>query len=165
MPTLRSNDAHEYRALLTWTGNTGSGTATYDGYGRSYRIAITGKPELQMSADAAFRGDASAYNPEDLFLAAISGCHMLSYLALCARRGVSVVAYEDHSSGVLRLKGGGGAFEQVTIAPVVTIADGRHASLAAELHDRAAECCFIANSCRVPIHHRPTIRVQEALHV
>jgi organic hydroperoxide reductase OsmC/OhrA len=160
MPTLRSNDAHEYRALLTWTGNTGSGTATYDGYGRSYRIAITGKPSSDVT-DAAFRSDTSL-QPQDLRR---SGVHMLSYLALCARRGVSVVAYEDHSSGVLRLKGGGGAFEQVTIAPVVTIADGRHASLAAELHDRAAECCFIANSCRVPIHHRPTIRVQEALHV
>jgi organic hydroperoxide reductase OsmC/OhrA len=156
-----SNGTHEYTAHLTWTGNQGAGTATYDGYGRSYRVTIDGKPELRMSADASFRGDATMYNPEDLFLASISGCHMLSYLALCARRGVSVIEYEDYSSGILRLEGGGGSFEQVTIAPVVTIADGRHAALAAELHDRAAECCFIANSCRVPIHHRPTIRVLE----
>jgi organic hydroperoxide reductase OsmC/OhrA len=155
-----AKDTHEYTAHLTWTGNTGTGTATYEDYRRSYRIAIPGKPELQMSADATFRGDGGVHNPEDLFLAAISGCHMLSYLALCARRGVSVVAYEDHSSGILRLKGGGGAFERVTIAPVVTIADERQAALAAELHDRASECCFIASSCRVPIHHHPTIRVR-----
>lgn len=156
-----ANDSHEYALHLTWTGNNGAGTATYDGYGRSYRVTIDGKPELLMSADASFRGDARVHNPEDLFLASISGCHMLSYLALCARRGVSVIAYEDHSSGILRLEGGGGSFERVTIAPVVTIADGGNALLAAELHDRAAECCFIANSCRVPIHHRPIIHVLE----
>jgi organic hydroperoxide reductase OsmC/OhrA len=155
------NGTHEYTAHLAWTGNRGAGTPTYDGYGRSYRVTIDGKPELLMSADAAFRGDGSMYNPEDLFLASISGCHMLSYLALCARRGVSVISYEDHSSGILRLEGGGGSFEQVTIAPIVTIADGGQTMLATELHDRAAECCFIGNSCRVPIHHRPTIRVLE----
>ena len=154
-----ASDTHEYSAHLTWTGNSGTGTATYEGYSRSHRVTVDGKPELRMSADAAFRGDRGVYNPEDLFLVSISSCHMLSYLALCARRGVTVIAYEDHSSGILRLNGGGGAFEQVIIAPLVTIADAAHVALAGELHDRAAGCCFIASSCRVPIHHRPTIEV------
>lgn len=153
---------HLYESRLTWTGNTGAGTSAYDRYGRSYRISIDGKPDLNGSADPAFRGDAAVHNPEDHFLAAIAGCHMLSYLALCARRGVNVTAYEDTARGVLRLSGGGGAFERVTLAPVVTIADAEQFDLARELHDEAAECCFIANSCRVRIHHEPEIRVEAA---
>jgi organic hydroperoxide reductase OsmC/OhrA len=160
-----TKNAHVYETRLTWTGNTGAGTSGYERYSRSYRIAIEGKPNLNGSADPVFRGDAAVHNPEDHFLAAISGCHMLSYLALCARRGVNVVAYEDHARGVLRLSGGGGSFEQVTIAPVVTITDALHEALAMELHDRAAESCFIATSCRVPIHHHPTIRVKESMNV
>jgi organic hydroperoxide reductase OsmC/OhrA len=150
---------HRYESRLTWIGNTGAGTSAYDRYSRSYRISITGKPDLHGSADAAFRGDAAIHNPEDHFLAAISGCHMLSYLALCARRDVNVIAYEDHARGVLRLSGGSGAFEEVTLAPVVTIDDPDHVPLAMELHDEAAKCCFIANSCSVRIHHEPEIRV------
>ena len=154
-----TRNAHLYEAHLTWTGNTGSGTSGYEQYGRSYRIDMEGKPVLLGSADAAFRGDADVHNPEDHFLAAISGCHMLSYLALCARRGVNVIAYEDNATGVLRLSGGSGAFEQVTLHPLVTIEDRAHEALAMELHDEAAECCFIANSCSVRIEHRPEVRV------
>ena len=60
---------HEYAATLVWDGNKGTGTTTYDGYGRQYRVQIEGKPELRGSADPMFRGDAGAHNPEDLFLA------------------------------------------------------------------------------------------------
>ena len=124
-------------------------------------MSISGKPDLFGSADAAFRGDTGIHNPEDHFLAAIAGCHMLSYLALCARRGVSVLSYEDHASGLLRLRpDGGGAFERVTLAPTVVVADAAHVALAIELHDRAAELCFIAGSCRTPIEHRPTVAAE-----
>ena len=126
------------------------------------RVTIAGKPDLNGSADPAFRGDAAVHNPEDHFLAAISGCHMLSYLALCAREGVNVIAYADNARGIIHLSGGSGAFEQVTLHPVVTIEDPGQSSLATALHDRAAECCFIANSCRVRIEHRPVVHVAGA---
>jgi len=152
-------NTHVYQALLTWTGNTGAGTTGYERYSRSYRISMEGKPDLNGSADPVFRGDAGVHNPEDHFLAAISGCHMLSYLALCARRGVNVIAYEDDAHSILRLSGGSGAFEQVTLHPVVSIEDRAHEALAMQLHDEAAECCFIANSCSVRIEHQPAVRV------
>ena len=156
-------NAHEYTARLAWTGNNGTGTANYASYGRGYRITIPGKADLHGSADAAFRGDPGIHNPEDHFLAAISGCHMLSYLALCARGGVRVLSYEDHATGLLLLRpDGGGAFERVTLAPTVVVADEAHVTLAIELHDRAAELCFIAGSCRTPIEHRPNVLYDEA---
>ncbi len=150
---------HEHEALVTWTGNTGSGTATYAGYGRSWRTAVPGKPDLDGSAEPLFRGDPARYNPEDLLLISVSSCHMLSYLALCARHGVTVLSYEDDAKGRMSFGGdGGGRFEEVVLHPKVTLDSGADAALAARLHERAHELCFIANSCRMPIRVEATIR-------
>jgi organic hydroperoxide reductase OsmC/OhrA len=159
----RMNGEHHYSAHLIWDGNRGDGTASYAGYGRQYRIVIDGKPDLNGSADPAFRGDADRHNPEDLFLAAISACHMLSYLALCAKYGIQVTAYEDAATATMREDGkGGGRFEEVLLHPVVTIADAAQAERATKLHERAHEQCFIANSCSVPIRHEPVVRAEVA---
>jgi len=156
-------NAHDYKAHLVWDGNLGTGTSTYTGYGRKYRLQIDGKPDLTGSADPIFRGDANTYNPEDLFVAALSSCHLLSYLALCARTKINVVAYEDNASGTLLLRpDGGGAFESVTLRPVVTIAPGSDEKRALELHDTAHDLCFIAASVKVPVHHEPLVKVAQA---
>lgn len=153
-----SGKEHEYVARLTWDGNPGDGTASYERYGRQFVVQIDGKPDLRGSADPQFRGDAALHNPEDLFLAAISTCHMLSYLALCARRGVRVVAYEDEARGTLRFDGtGGGRFVEVTLHPRVTISADSDLALARELHGEAHETCYVASSCSVPIHHQPVV--------
>jgi organic hydroperoxide reductase OsmC/OhrA len=150
---------HDYAARLIWDGNSGEGTSGYERYGRRYRILVAGKPDLAGTADPMFRGEADRHNPEDLFLAAISACHMLTYLALCARRGIRVTAYEDDAHGRMALHAnGGGAFEEVTLRPTVSIANAEYAPLALQLHASAHELCFIAASCRVPIRHEPTIR-------
>src|SRR5215467_12723960 len=98
---------HTYNAHVVWDGNLGDGTSSYARYGRDYHVSIAGKPELHGSADAMFRGTAERHNPEDLFLAAITTCHMLSYLALCTRRGVNVLAYEDRAYAVLAVRADG----------------------------------------------------------
>ena len=154
-----ADGGHAYATRVVWEGNTGEGTARYTGYGREYRVAIAGKPDLRGSADPAFRGNAERHNPEELFLASLSACHMLFYLSLCARAGVRVLAYEDEARGTMRVDaGGGGRFEAITLHPAVTIDGGSDAALAAQLHDRAHALCFIANSCSVPIHHQATVR-------
>lgn len=150
---------HAYANHLIWTGNLGDGTSSYAAYSRRYRVLVDGKPELIGSANRAFRGEANVHDPEDLFLASLSACHMLAYLALCARQGVRVLEYEDHASGILVTHAdGGGQFESVTLSPVVTIAEGSDTDLAARLHDTAHARCFIANSCSVPVRHEATIR-------
>lgn len=150
--------AHAYAAGVVWEGNTGEGTASYAGYGRGYRVVVDGKPDLPGSADPAFRGDGGRHNPEDLFLAALSACHMLFYLSLCARGGVRVLAYADRATGTLRMEpDGGGRFESVTLHPVVRIHPDDDAELAARLHETAHARCFIANSCGVPIRHEAVV--------
>ena len=158
--TANQQHVHEYAARLIWDGNLGHGTSSYTGYSRRYHVEVAGKPELVGTADPAFRGEADKYNPEDLFLTAIAACHMLSYLALCARKGIRVVAYEDEVSGTMTVdSNGGGRFEEVLLRPKVTLADAEGEARATALHETAHELCFIANSCRVPIRHQPTVKI------
>jgi organic hydroperoxide reductase OsmC/OhrA len=143
---------HLYALHLAWDGNGGEGTTSYAGYTRRHRITIGGKPDLLATADPAFRGHADTHNPEDFLLAAVSSCHMLSYLALCARAGIVVTSYDDDATGTLVFDGrGGGKFSEITLRPRVVVADPSHAARAAELHHRAHELCFIANSVSAPI--------------
>lgn len=87
-----SGRTHSYTCALTWTGNLGTGTSGYKEYARDHVFRGPGKPDLPGSSDPAFRGDARRYNPEELLVAAISSCHMLWYLHLCADAGVIVLA-------------------------------------------------------------------------
>lgn len=148
---------HEYATRLVWEGNNGSGTAEYATYGRQYRVLISGKPDIEGSADPVFRGDAAKHNPEDLFVAAISSCHLLSYLALCARNKIGVVSYEDEAIGTMSLTpDGGGKFDEVVLRPCVTIMSG-DLDLAINLHETAHHQCYVANSCSCVIRNEPSV--------
>ncbi len=160
MTTDASHRSHHYRTALVWEGNLGTGTADYRSYGRQYRVRIAGKPDLLGSADPAFRGDPAVHNPEDLLVAALSGCHLLSYLALCARAGVRVLEYTDAAEGTMVLRAdGGGSFQEVILRPRVTVAAGTDLELASALHARAGQLCFIAGSCNFPVRHQAEVRV------
>jgi organic hydroperoxide reductase OsmC/OhrA len=143
---------HRYTLKVTWTGNTGRGTAGYRAYERSHEIASTGKPVIPGSSDPGFRGDRSRWNPEELLLASLSACHQLWYLHLCAEAGVTVTAYEDEPEGrMIEDSDGGGRFSEVILRPRVTISAGSDRQAAEALHERAHELCFIANSVRCPV--------------
>jgi len=151
---------HRYSVRTTWTGDRGTGTSGYRDYDRAVTLEIQGKPELLASSDKPFRGDPSRWNPEDMLLAALSECHLLSYLHACVQAGVVVVGYEDEASGLMVEDGhGGGAFREVVLRPRVTVADASMTDAAAAAHAQANEWCFIANSVNFPVHHEPTILV------
>ena len=147
-----------YKTLVTWTGNRGSGTTDYAAYGRDYEIAVKGKPPVQGSSDPAFRGDPGRHNPEDMLVAALSACHMLWYLHIASSAGITVVAYEDEAEGVMALDAsGGGRFRNVILRPHITIAPGGDTLLARDLNAAAHEKCFIANSVNFPVSCEPRI--------
>ena len=152
------SNEHDYRLALRWAG----ATTSYAAYDRSFQLRAPGKPTLTGSADPQFRGDASLHNPEDLFVAAIASCHMLAYLALCARAGICVTRYADDPHGTLITDArGGGRFSQITLRPSVQIAPGSDVARALALHHDAHERCFIASSCSAPIACDPTVTVGE----
>lgn len=148
---------HQYTLKVKWTGNLGVGTKDYTAYSRNYIISAKNKVDIQASSDTIFRGDLKRYNPEELFLASISSCHMLWYLHLCADAGIIIIDYVDEPTGILSLKTNNGCFTAVTLNPIVTIFHIRDEELAISLHNEANKKCFIANSCNFAIHHSPKI--------
>lgn len=155
--------SHRYATTLTWTGNTGQGTASYRSYERAYEVAAEGKPALLGSSDPSFRGDPGRWNPEELLLASISSCHQLWYLHLCAVNGVVVVAYRDEAAATMvEDETGGGRFESATLRPHVTIAAGSDPEKAMALHHEANAKCFVANSLNFPVAHEASVEVAPA---
>jgi organic hydroperoxide reductase OsmC/OhrA len=150
---------HAYATELTWTGNTGAGTATYRSYRRTCEVRAAGKPVLAGSSDPHFRGDADRWNPEELLVAALAQCHLLAFLHEAATGGVVVVDYSDAATGTLATEGNGGRMTEVVLHPLVTVAAPEMAERCAELHERAHANCFIANSVNFPVTHDPVVRV------
>ena len=151
------SDAHEhaFACRLTWTG----ATTSYAAYERTWVVDFDGKPSLVGSAAPIFRGDGARHNPEDLLVAALAACHFLSYAALCARRGVILLAYEDAATGAMsRDDGGVTRFTEVVLRPIATLADASDVSLALALHEPAHAECFIASSVNFPVRLEPSTR-------
>ena len=135
-----------YHFDLKWTGFTGN-----ENYLRSGLVRLENKT-LEVSADAAFRGDKTKWNPEELLLISIASCHMLSYLHLCSVNKILVKSYSDSPKAIMMLEANGvGKFVEATLSPVVEV-DPSHVEKAKELHHEAHQKCFIANSVNFPIN-------------
>lgn len=150
--------SHQYAMHLVWTGNKGEGTSTYRSYDRSYTISINNKADFYGTADPLFRGDATKHNPEELLVMALSSCHLLSYLHLCAVNGIVLTEYEDDARGTMvedEVKGG--YFAEVTLNIKMKITDISKNEIASELHHQANKLCFIANSVNFPVRHNVVI--------
>ncbi|HEY7728034.1 MAG TPA: OsmC family protein [Candidatus Eisenbacteria bacterium] len=150
-------EAHEFRCRLVWTGAANGGTTDYETYSREYRIDGEAKSlSIRGTSAAAFCGDPTLWNPEEMLVAALSACHFLTYAALCARARITVVAYEDNAWGEMKRIDGRVRFSEVVLRPRVTIASGDPARARA-LHGKAHEHCFIAGSVNFPVRHEPYV--------
>lgn len=154
---------HAYAVEVEWTGAGAEGTSTYRSYTRDHVIRVDGLPDILGSADPTFRGDRTRHNPEQLLLASLAQCHMLSYLHQAASRGIVVTAYRDAASGTMVTEGTGGRFTQAVLRPVVTITDASQAADALDAHAQANRDCFIASSVAFPVLHEPAIVVGDAV--
>jgi organic hydroperoxide reductase OsmC/OhrA len=138
---------HKYNLITIWQGNRGDGTKNVKAYDRSHTVSIAGKPELHLTTENPAVGDQSKLNPEDLLVSAISSCHMLSYLYVCAMEGIVITSYTDTATGIMIEKeSGDGSFKEVTLNPVCIVADENMIAKAIELHQKAHKICYIANS-------------------
>lgn len=145
---------HHYAIKTTWQGNTGTGTSSYRAYRRDFEIQHADKPSIVGSADPAYLGDSTRWNPEELLIAALSACHKLWYLHLCADHNICVVSYVDDAQGEMQdldpVKRG--HMTQVTLQPHVIINNAEQLQLAESLHELAHHECMIANSVNFPVY-------------
>lgn len=152
---------HHYKLTAVWSGNKVEGTKNVRTYDRSHTVSIQGKPELFLTTDNPAVGDKSKLNPEDLLVTAISSCHMLSYLYVCAMEGVVITSYIDNATGVMIEKAtGGGSFKEVTLNPMFYVTDESMVEKAIELHHKAHEICYIANSVNFEVKCNPICKVE-----
>lgn len=152
-----SRHRHDYSLRTVWTGAAKGALGAGSDYSRDLVVQVAGKMPLPASTSPAYGGDDSKHNPEDLLLAALSTCHLLSYLALAARAGLPIAAYEDDAACVVDMKDGRVRITEATLRPTVTLAAGGDAEKATKLHAQAHQICFIANSVNFPVAIEPRI--------
>lgn len=139
-----------HSATVIW--ERGDASFTDNQYSRVHQWRFDGGAQISASASPhvvpAPHSDAAAVDPEEVFVAALSSCHMLFFLAFAAKRGFVVDRYEDEAEGVLAKDDEGRrAITRVTLRPRVSYAaDMPDADQESAMHHRAHKACFIANS-------------------
>jgi organic hydroperoxide reductase OsmC/OhrA len=141
----------EHKITLKWF--KGDVPFTYDTYPRNHTISFKdGAPQI-FSAAAPYLGDPSKGDPEDMLVAALSSCHMLSFLAIAAKKRITVEAYDDDATGFLEKEGGKLWVTRVILRPKIRC-DADAATLD-QMHHLAHEQCFIANSVKTQVTVEP----------
>jgi organic hydroperoxide reductase OsmC/OhrA len=146
----------EHEVTVRW--GRGAARWDYESYVRDHEWSFGTGTTIAASAAQDFRGNASLPNPEEALVGALSSCHMLTLLAICARRGVVVESYEDHAVGHLEKNAAGRlAVTRVTLRPRIVFAEGHRpdAEALAALHEQSHRGCFIANSVTTVVEVKP----------
>ena len=154
-----TQNEHRFACRTVWRGEMDEPPSARS-WRRDHVVEMAGKPALQGSAAEAFFGDPSRHNPEDLLIAALSSCHMLSFLAACARARLRVVAYEDSAEAVLSRQGAEFRFTGATLRPRITLARADDLPKAREMNALARKLCFVANAVNFPVHDEPEFRTE-----
>jgi organic hydroperoxide reductase OsmC/OhrA len=145
---------HNYEARLTWEAG-GEGVTT-----GNHRVEFEGHTPVEVSAAPEYRGDPTRLNPEELFVAALASCQLLTYLALARGAGVTVRRYEDRAVGTLAIADRKMRMTEVLLRPRITVAAGSDEGKARGLVDKAHDGCFIANSVACAVRIEPEIVVE-----
>lgn len=141
----------EHRAAIAWRRT--SQDFTYQTYNRAHDWRFTAV-SVPASATKEYRGEAERVNPEEALVAALSSCHMLTFLAVAAKHKLSLDSYEDEAVGVLEKNAEGRlAVTRVTLRPRIVWSPGVTVApeLLAKLHHDAHENCFVANSVKTQV--------------
>jgi organic hydroperoxide reductase OsmC/OhrA len=141
---------HEFTGEVVWRKG-GEGVAR-----GNHTVTFAGRPALEVSAAPQYQGDPTRLNPEELFLAAVASCQMLTYLALAPRTNVDVLSYEDRPTATLAIVDRKMRIQAVLLRPRITIGS-QDESAALDLVEKAHEGCFVANSVSCEVRVEPTV--------
>jgi len=146
----------EHKANIKWT--RGSVDFAYKTYSRDHTWRFDNGIEVPASAAPEYLGNAQRVDPEAAFVAALSSCHMLTFLALASNKGFVVDSYEDSAIGHLEKNAGGKlAITRVELHPKIIYGGAKQPTPAdlEWLHDKAHRECFIANSVTTEVRVAP----------
>lgn len=127
---------------------------------RGQRCTVLTHPVSLIHRGIFVQMNRSTSNPEDLLISALSACHMLWYLHLASKSGIVVTGYRDDPMGYGEtLANGAGRFLSAVLRPTISVVEGTDLKIAAELHHKVDEYCFIARSVNFPVRYEPTFDV------
>ncbi len=137
----------EHSVTVAWRRTSAS--FDYEVYNRDHSWSFDAGVQVRASAAPAYRGDPDCVDPEEAYVAALSSCHMLTFLAIASRKRLTVDAYEDNATGFLEKNVHGKlAVTRVVLRPQVRFSGSVAPSQdeLARLHEQAHQGCIIANS-------------------
>lgn len=146
----------EHTASLLWSRNDRD--FAYETYSRDHQLRFENGQSSLASAAPDYFGNPEALNPETLLVGALASCHMLTFLAVCAKRGYIVERYEDAASGLLdKNTEGKMAITRIRLRPKVQFSGSKQPDAAelARLHERVHANCYIAQSLRAEVDVEP----------
>jgi organic hydroperoxide reductase OsmC/OhrA len=126
----------------------------------NHRVEFAGRPVLEVSGAPQYRGDGTKLNPEELLVASLASCQLLTYLALAERAGIRVLGYEDVPVGTLAIADRKMRVTEILLRPRITVAPGSDLAAARGLVERAHDGCFIGNSIACAVRIEPEILEQ-----
>lgn len=142
----------EHHARISWDRD--DAPFEYQSYPRDHKWTFAGGIEVPASAAPDYLGSDSRVDPEEGFVAAVSSCHMLTFLAIAAKKKFVVDGYIDDAIGYLEKDGDGKlAITRITLRPRIVFAPdaGPTREELDRLHHSAHENCFIASSVKTAI--------------
>lgn len=146
----------EHRAIIEWVAQANDFEGfSVDSYRRDHLIRFENGVEIQGSAAPAFLGNPECVDPESLLVAALSNCHMLTFLAVANKQKIKIARYLDHAVGILEKNSDGKmAVTKVTLKPHIEFAGDNIPSMEQvwELHEKAHKACMIANSVKTEVY-------------
>jgi len=125
--------------------------------GRSADLRAEGKPVLRVSSPVEFKGQGGLWTPEDLFVAAVEVCLMLTFVGIAEKRGLRFASYSSRAEGRLEWQDGSYRFTRVIVTPAISLFDEQSIKLAGEIIQRAHDTCLIANSLNCEVIVRPNL--------
>src|SRR3974377_1781570 len=146
----------EHKVTLKW--ERGGAEFSYQTYPRDHRWRFDGGHTVTATAAPAYLGNPAYVDPEEAFVASLSSCHMLTFLAIACKKQFTVDGYRDHAVGILAKDTEGNlAVTKVTLRPEVRFSGEKQPTTEElrQLHDRAHHACFIANSVKTEVVVEP----------
>ncbi len=134
-----------YQSELVWSGER-HGTAS-----------VSGKPDVAMSSPPEFKGDAACWSPEDMFVASLNACLLMTFLAYAQREELELAGYQSSGEGRLEFSDGKYRFTEVVLRPRLRVKAEDDLDLAKMVLENAHRDCIISNSVSAAVKVEPEI--------
>jgi len=142
----------EHTAMIDWKRETPD--FEYQSYNRDHDWVLDAGITVRASANPAYQGNERRVDPEEAFVASLSSCHVLTFLAIACKKRFTVNGYRDQAVGILgKDQTGRLAMTRVTLHPEVRFSGEKTPTPEelAQMHDQAHHACFIANSVKTEV--------------